>query len=123
MAAILHLVCVQHERPGVDDALGRVRAGLLRQAVRQLGAALAGQEAGLARVVLGLAGDVDGGVGRRVLAGVGDELLDLGVGRAGVREDADLHPHRVGLAVLRRLLVKLLPGGRVGAGPRLHTHE
>lgn len=119
MAAILHLIRVQDERPRVDNALGFVLAGLLGETVRELGAALASQEAGLARVVLRLAGDVDGRVRRRVLARVGDQLLDLGVGGARVREDADLHPHRVGLAVLGDLLIEFLPRGRVAAGPRL----
>lgn len=76
----------------------------------------------MSRVVEWLASDVDLGVRRCVLAGVGDELLDLVVGGSRVGENADLHPDRGGLAVFGDLLVEHLPGLRVAVGPRLN-HE
>ena len=76
--------------------------------IRILRAMRSSQRALLTCIIQRLACDVDFNIRRRVRAGIGDELFDLGVCRS-LRKDADLDPYRGWLAVLRNLSVEELP--------------
>lgn len=117
MAAIGHFLVAKHKSTRVGHVLGDVCTSLFGQAICQLWAISPGQSASVPVRVNWLAGDVDLGIRRCVLAGVGDELFDLIVSGSGVRKDADLHPDGGRLAIVGGLLVKPLPGLRVAVGP------
>ena len=121
VAAILDFPLHQLEIARVGNIQGSIGAGLLGEIHGQLGSLGPGEEAaGRIVGVYRLAGDPNLGARCGVLPGVGDQLFDLVVRRAGVLEDADLNPDLGGFAVLGDLLVELPPGCRFGVGPRLH---
>jgi hypothetical protein len=122
VAALLNFATVQLERTRVGHVLCGVRGSLLGKALSQIWPIGPGQKASHPGVVRWLAGDIELCTRCCVLAGIGDELFDFGVGSPRVREDADLHPDRGGPAVLSNLLIEPPPGCRIGVGPGLDHH-